>query len=86
MPGRRTDDVDVGGPKRLLARRHAEVRRALLSEEVRLQRMHPGNREQRRRIVLGRDQRSRGQALMVALLKELSECAPDLVGGHGHGV
>ena len=71
MPRGRADDLDVGGAERLLAGRHARVRRALLAEEVRLQRVHPGDREQRRGVVLGRDQRRGGQPQVVALLEEL---------------
>ena len=55
------------------------MRRALEAEEVRLQRMHPGDGEQRRGIVLGGDQRGRRQALVVALLEELEKGAPDVV-------
>src|SRR5205814_3001442 len=56
MTVRGADDVDVDRTERLLARGDAGMRRTLASEEVGLERMHPGHREQRRRIVLDRHQ------------------------------
>src|SRR5207248_11201601 len=82
VPRGRADDLDIRRAERLLAARHARVRRALTTLEVGLERVHPGEREQRRGIMLGRDQRRRRQPLVVALHEELDECAPDLVRGH----
>ena len=56
MPGGRPDDVDVRGAEGLLAGSDSRVWRALLAEEVGLQRMHARNREQHRGVMLGRDQ------------------------------
>src|SRR5918912_1483727 len=45
--------------------------------------MHPGDREQRRGIVLGRDQRCRRKLEVTPLHEEVEERATDLVRGHG---
>ena len=82
VPGGRADDLDVGGAKRLLARRRARMRRTLRAQEVRLQWVHPRHREQSRGVELGGHQRRRGQPPVVALLEELEVRAPDVVRGH----
>jgi hypothetical protein len=86
MPGGRPDDLDVGGAKGLLTRGHPRGRWPLDALEVGLERMHPGHGEQRRRVELGRNQRTRRQTHMTALREELEEGASDLVGGHREGV
>ena len=58
------------------------MRRSLDAQEVRLQRVHPGDREQRRGVVLGGDQRRGRQAPVVALHEEVEEGLADLVGCH----
>ena len=75
MPGGRPDDLDVGGAERLLAGRHARVRRPLDALEVGLERVHSGDREQRRGVELGGDQRRGRQPLVVARHEELGEGA-----------
>ena len=64
------DVVDVDRAKDLLAARQARRRRGLLAEEVGLQRVHPGDRQQRRGVVRGWHERGRGNALVPALLEE----------------
>ena len=46
VPRRRADDLDVGRPERLLAGGRTRMRWAFGTQEVRLQGMHAGNREQ----------------------------------------
>jgi hypothetical protein len=82
VPGRVADVLDVHRPEALLAGREAVVRRALLAEEVRLERVHARRGEQDRRVVVGGDQRRRGQPLVVALGEEGQVPLADLVGGH----
>ena len=83
VPRGRADDLDVLGSERLLAARGARVRRPLGAQEVGLQRLHAGDREQRGGVVLLWDQRGRGQLQVVPLHEEVNERAPDLVRGHG---
>ena len=83
VPGGGADDLDVGRAERLLAGGQPRVRRPLDALEIGLERVHPRDREQRRRVVLGRDQRRRGQPQMVARDEELRERPADLIGGHG---
>ena len=76
------DVVDVDRAEDLLAARQARRGRVLLAEEVGLQRVHPGDRQQRRGVVRGRHQRRRRDAAVAALLEEAQEALADLVGGH----
>src|SRR5262249_36796987 len=62
VPMRRADDVDVDRAKALLTARQARVRRLLLPEEVRLERVHPGGREQHAGIEQRGHERARRQA------------------------
>src|SRR5918994_147243 len=64
------DLVDVRRPEALLRRRRQRGRRPLTPEEIRHLRLHPGRRQQRRMVVLTRDQRPRGQARVALLLHE----------------
>jgi hypothetical protein len=82
MARSRSDDVDVNRAERLLTGGDTLPRRLLDPLEIRLERMHPGDREKRRRIVLGRDQRGRRQAQVTAILEELEVRLANLVGGH----
>ena len=52
------------------------------TEEVGLQRMHPGEREQRGGVVRGGHERCGGDAQVAALLEEAQELLTDLVGCH----
>src|SRR5664279_2139030 len=79
------DVVDVDRAKDLLAVRQARRRRSFLAEEVRLQRVHAGDRQQRRRIVRGRHERGRRYAPMPALGKERQVALADLVRCHHAG-
>ena len=74
-----------GVRKHLLGVGEAVVRRLLAPAQVRLERLHPGDDQQRRGVARRRDQRERRQALVVALLEEGEELLADLVGGHRHG-
>ena len=82
VPVGQPDAVDVDRPEALLARRQPVVRRALLPQEVRLERVHPRADEQRRRVVARGHERRRGQAPVVALLEEGEEALADLGGLH----
>ncbi len=86
MPGGRPDDVDVDRAERLLARGHTRVGRPLTALEVGLERVHPGDREQRGGVVFGGNQRGRGQTPVIALDEELEVGAADFVGAHAHGL
>ena len=77
------DVVDVDRSKHLLAVRQARRGRRLLPQEVGLQRVHPGDGQQRRGIVGGGHERGRGDALVPALLEEAQVALAYLVGGHG---
>ena len=80
VPRRVADVLDVGRAEALLAGRQAVVRRLLAAEEVGLERVHAGGREQHGRVVRRGDQRRRrGQALVVRVLEELEERLADLV-------
>ena len=74
--------IDVVGAEALLRAGHPPRRRVARAEEVRLQRLHPGDREQHRRVVLERDERGRGDGEMALLLEVREEGRTDLVGGH----
>ena len=82
VPRGQADLVDVGRAEALLAAREPVVRRLLAALEVRLERVHARGGEQHRRIVLGGNERSGGDALVVAALEEAQEAVADLVGGH----
>ena len=73
------DVLDVGRAEALLTRRQAVVRRALLAEEVRLERVHARGREQDRRVVVCRDERARCAPHVAALLEEGEVGLPDLI-------
>ncbi len=77
--------VDVHRPEHLLTARQPRRRRGLLAEEVRLQRVHPRDRQERRGVVRVRHQRRRRDAPVAALLEEAQVALADLVRGHGHG-
>ena len=59
--------------------------RRLEAQEVALERVHPGGREQHRRVERGGDERRRRQAPVAALLEEREEGLADLVRGRAHG-
>ncbi len=82
VPGGVADVVDVDRAKDLLAVGQARGRRGLLAEEVGLQRVHPGDGQQRRGVVRGGHQRSRGDALVAAFLEERQVALADLVRCH----
>jgi len=75
------DLVDVGRAEALLARGQAWVRRRLLTQEVRLEGLHAGRREEHRGVVRNRDQRARRHAPVVARLEEGEERLADLCRG-----
>ena len=79
----RADDLDVDGAEALLAGRQAARGRLLLAAEVRLERLHPGGREQHGGVVNRRHERRRGQAQVPALLEEAQERLADLGRLHG---
>jgi hypothetical protein len=84
MPEALTDLVDVRSPEAFLDADRALVRRALLAEEVGLELVHPGVRQEKRRIV--RNERGGRDARVPALFKERGESIPDLLGIHVLGV
>ena len=59
MPRGEPDVLDVGRPEALLHRRQALVRGLLLAPEERLERLHPGGREQHGSVVRRRHERGR---------------------------
>ena len=75
------DLVDVGRAEALLAGGQPRMRRLLLAQEVGLERLHAGGREQHRRVVRGRHERRRRHAPVIALLEEREERLADLRGG-----
>jgi hypothetical protein len=75
--------VDVGRAKALLAGGEAPVRRLLLTQEVRLERLHARGREQDRWVEGRGDQRCRRHTQVVALLEEGKEGIADLCGRAG---
>ena len=77
------DVVDVRRAEALLHGRQAWMGRLLLAAEVRHERVHPGRRQQDRRVVGGRHERRRRQPLVVATLEEAQERLADVVGPHG---
>ena len=82
VPGGVADVVDVNRAKDLLAVGQPRRGGLLLSEEVGLQRVHPGDSEQRRGIVSGGHQGRRGDASVATLLEEAQKALAYLVGGH----
>ena len=83
VPVRGADVVDVRRAEHLLAGHEPVMGRLLEAEEVRLQRLHPGDRQQRRRVARRRHERRRGQPAVVVGLEELLEGAANLVRLHG---
>ncbi len=77
----RPDDVDVDGAEAALHRGEARSRRRRLAQEVRLEGLHAGGREQHRLVERRRYERGRGHGDVAALHEELRERAADLVGG-----
>ncbi len=73
------DAIDVDRAKALLAVGEARRGRLLFTEEVGLQRMHPGEREQRGGVVRGGHERCGRDAQVAALLEEAQELLTDLV-------
>jgi hypothetical protein len=73
-------DVDVRGPHALLHAGRADPRRRDLTEEVRLERHHPGVDEQQRGVV--GDQRRRRHDVVTARGEEAEETLADLGGPH----
>ena len=76
VPGGGADDVDVDGAQALLHRGGPAVGRALLAQEVGLERHHAGVGQQQRRV--HRDQRSAGDHRVVPFPEEVQEGAADL--------
>ena len=72
------DLLDVRGAKAALGGGEPPGGRLLAAEEVGLERLHPGDREQRRGVVGRRHQRGRGPAQVPALLEERQERLADL--------
>ena len=66
VPRRRPDLLDVGRAEHLLARRQPRRRRLLEPEEVRLERLHAGDDEQRRGVERARHERRRRHAPVPA--------------------
>ncbi len=79
---RAADVVDVGRAKALLTARQHRCGRVGAAEEVGLQRLHAGGREQDRAIVRGRHERGGGYAQMIALGEEAQIPLANLIGGH----
>ena len=69
------DVLDVGRAKALLAARQQRRRRRLETEEVALERVHSGRREQHRLVERRGHERCRRQALVAALLEEPQEAS-----------
>src|SRR5438093_1507124 len=80
VPIRVPDVLDVARPEHLLGAGRPGVRRLLQPEEVRLELVHPGVRQQQRRIV--RDERGRRHDPVPLPLEELQEGSADLVAQH----
>src|SRR6185312_7980848 len=76
------DLFDVGGAEAFLDVGEARRRRLLAAEEVGLEGLHPGRRQQHRGVVRGGHERSRGDHFVAALLEELEVGAADLLGLH----
>jgi hypothetical protein len=74
----RADDLDVGRAEGLLARAEPPRGRILLAAEVRLEGLHPGGREQHRRVVGRRHERCGGHPPVPPRLEELQEFLADL--------
>jgi hypothetical protein len=77
------DLLDVGGAEAPLGVADAR-RRRLLAAEVRLEGLHPRDREQGRSVLGGWDQRGRRHPQVSALLEEGQVGLADLVRGHAH--
>ena len=76
MPGRLTDFFDVPGADALLDVGGTLVGRRLLAEQIRLERLHPGDDEQHRRVV--GDQRGRRHDRVPVLFEISQEAARNL--------
>ena len=79
------DLVDVECAKALLAARRARRGRLGRPEEVLLERLHPGNRQEDRGVVLVWDERRGWHRQVSALLEKLPEAPADVVGRHRGG-
>jgi len=80
MARRGADLVDVGGAKALLHRGQARARRLLQPEEEGLERLHPGGRQQHRRVVRLGHERARGPQDVTLALKVGEVALPQLSG------
>ncbi len=79
------DVLNVDRAEGRLAGRQPLARRLLGPGEVRLQRVHAGDDEQRRGVGRRRDQRGAALRQVAVLLEERPERAADLVRRHRHG-
>ena len=75
--------LDVGRAEALLARGDPLARRRLVAAKVGLEGLHPGDRQQRRGVLGGRDQRRRGHAQVPSLLEKRQVGLAELAGVHG---
>ncbi len=82
VPGGGPDVLDVGRAEALLRGGQPRRRRALLTGEVGLERVHARGGEQDRGVVGRRHERARGPARMPPGLEEGQERLTDLVGAH----
>ncbi len=80
------DVVDVGRAKALLTARQHGRGRIGAAQEVGLQRLHAGGREQNRAIVGGRHQRCGGNAQVLALGEEAEKPLANLIRSHRNDV
>ena len=81
VSGGGADDVDVLGAEALLDAHRPRVWRGDLHQQVRLEGNHPGDGEEKARVV--RDQRGAGDRGVPPLGEERRERLPDLVPVHG---
>src|SRR5207302_1744147 len=86
VASRRPNDLDVDGAETLLARRESRVRWRLLAPEKGLERLHPGGREEHRRVVARRYERRRRHPAVIARLEEREKGLAYLFGRHAASV